>query len=202
MATIESYETAGGKRYQVRYRTPQRTQTKKRGLQDEARRPGVRDHGRGREDDRQLRGAVARDDHRCASWPQRGCPARNPTWPRRNYRTLEVAWRIHVQPVWGSIRIADVDLGGGGAWIAAMKRKSGATTVIRAYGVLAGILDDAVKGSPAAQPIRRAVSRTCRARRRKRRVYLTPDDVGRLAGESGRASRVGVDAGVLRDPVG
>ena len=32
MATIESYETAGGKRYQVRYRTPQRTQTKKRGF--------------------------------------------------------------------------------------------------------------------------------------------------------------------------
>jgi hypothetical protein len=32
MATIESYETAAGKRYQVRYRTPQRTQTKKRGF--------------------------------------------------------------------------------------------------------------------------------------------------------------------------
>ena len=32
MATIESYETAGGKRYQVRYRTPQQTQTKKRGF--------------------------------------------------------------------------------------------------------------------------------------------------------------------------
>ena len=32
MATIESYATAAGKRYQVRYRTPQRTQTKKRGF--------------------------------------------------------------------------------------------------------------------------------------------------------------------------
>jgi hypothetical protein len=32
MATIESYETAAGQRYQVRYRTPQRTQTKKRGF--------------------------------------------------------------------------------------------------------------------------------------------------------------------------
>ena len=32
MATIESYETSGGKRYQVRYRTPERTQTKKRGF--------------------------------------------------------------------------------------------------------------------------------------------------------------------------
>ena len=32
MATIESYDTAAGKRYQVRYRTPQRMQTKKRGF--------------------------------------------------------------------------------------------------------------------------------------------------------------------------
>jgi hypothetical protein len=32
MATIESYPTANGKRYQVRYRTPQRTQTKRRGF--------------------------------------------------------------------------------------------------------------------------------------------------------------------------
>ena len=32
MATIEPYETSGGKRYQVRYRTPERTQTKKRGF--------------------------------------------------------------------------------------------------------------------------------------------------------------------------
>jgi hypothetical protein len=33
MATIESYETlTGAKRYMVRYRTPQRTQTKKRGF--------------------------------------------------------------------------------------------------------------------------------------------------------------------------
>src|ERR1700733_6576972 len=33
MATIESYETStGAKRYMVRYRTPQRTQTKRRGF--------------------------------------------------------------------------------------------------------------------------------------------------------------------------
>ncbi|WP_211096892.1 Arm DNA-binding domain-containing protein [Arthrobacter echini] len=32
MATIESYETAGGKRYRVRYRRPDRKQTDKRGF--------------------------------------------------------------------------------------------------------------------------------------------------------------------------
>lgn len=37
MATIESYETSGGKRYQVRYRTPERRQTKKRGFKTKRR---------------------------------------------------------------------------------------------------------------------------------------------------------------------
>jgi hypothetical protein len=56
-----------------------------------------------------------------------------------NYRTLESAWRIHVQPVWGSTRVADVDLASVERWIAAMGKESGATIVIRAYGFLAGI---------------------------------------------------------------
>jgi hypothetical protein len=47
--------------------------------------------------------------------------------------------------VWGTTRLADVDLGEVERWIAAVRKTSGPTTVIRAYGVLAGILDDAVK---------------------------------------------------------
>ena len=46
------------------------------------------------------------------------------------------------------------------------------------------------------------MSRICRARRHKRRVYLTADDVGRLAGESGQHRVLVLDAGLLRDPVG
>jgi integrase len=65
-----------------------------------------------------------------------------------------------------------------------MRQKSGATTVIRAYGVLAGILDDAVKARRLrANPARGAENLPSKTA--KRRVYLTPDDVGRLAGESG-----------------
>ena len=55
----------------------------------------------------------------------------------------------------------DVDTLGIEAWIAAMV--SGATTVLRAHGVLSGMLADAVKaGLP---PTRPRVSKTCRARR-------------------------------------
>jgi hypothetical protein len=65
-----------------------------------------------------------------------------PTWLSRkesdvapsNYRTLESAWRIHVKPVWGTTRVADVDLGAVERWITAMGKTSGATIVVRAYG--------------------------------------------------------------------
>jgi integrase len=101
-----------------------------------------------------------------------------------NYRTLESAWRIHVKPVWGSTRVADVDLGAVERWIAAMRKTSGPTTVIRAYGVLAGILDDAVKSRRlTANPSRGVENLPNKAA--KRRVYLTVEDVARLAAESG-----------------
>lgn len=63
-----------------------------------------------------------------------------------HYRMFESAWRVHVQPPWGAVTVADVDMLGVEAWIAGMGRKGGgATTVLRAHGVLSGILADAVK---------------------------------------------------------
>ncbi len=101
-----------------------------------------------------------------------------------NYRTLESAWRVHVKPVWGTTRVADVDLGAVERWIAAMGKTSGATVVIRAYGVLAGVLEDAVKARRLAANPARGVENLPK-RHGKRHVYLSAEDVGRLAHESG-----------------
>ena len=83
-----------------------------------------------------------------------------------HYRMLNSAWRVHVQPHWGTVPVAEVDLLAVEEWIASMVDKgAGATTVLRAYGVLSGILADAVKGKRlAANPWSR-VWRTCPARR-------------------------------------
>ena len=64
-----------------------------------------------------------------------------------------------------------------------MRKTSGPTTVIRAYGVLAGILDDAVKSRRLASNPARGVENLPR-RHGKRHVYLSAEDVGRLADES------------------
>ena len=186
MATIETYETStGAKRYMVRYRTPQSHPDQEARLQNEA--------GRTR---------ISPPPWKSRRWtgsyvaPSLGIITVGelaPTWLSRkqfdvapsNYRTLESAWRIHVEPDWGKTRLADVDLNGVERWIATMGKESGATVVIRSYGVLAGILDDAVKSRRLASNPARGVENLPRKSAR-RHVYLSPEDVGRLAGESGQ----------------
>jgi integrase len=103
-----------------------------------------------------------------------------------HYRMLESAWRIHVAPRWGKAAVADIDCLCVEAWIAGMGAKgAGATTVLRAHGVLSGILADAVKAKRLAANPARGVENLPR-KTGKRRVYLSAEDVHRLADESGQ----------------
>ncbi|HEY9316118.1 tyrosine-type recombinase/integrase [Williamsia sp.] len=196
MATIEPYETKSGKRYQVRYRTPDHRQTKKRGFRTkrdaEAYAATV--------EVSKLTGAYIQPSLGRITVAELG-----PEWLARkesdvapsNYRTLDAAWRVHVKPQWGTRRVSDIELVEVERWIAHMgrtitnadgkvtKKGAGATTIIRAYGVLAGILDDAVKGRRLAANPARGVENLPR-KRRKRHVYLSAEDVAKLAAESGQ----------------
>lgn len=100
-----------------------------------------------------------------------------------HYRTLDTAWRVHVKPYWNDVPVADVDLLGVEEWITDLGDKS-ATVVIRAYGVLSGILADAVKGKRLRANPAKGVENLPK-KVGKRRVYLSADDVARLADESG-----------------
>jgi len=102
-----------------------------------------------------------------------------------HFRTLVSAWKVHVQPRWGSVALSDIDLLSVETWISAMSTNgAGATTILRAHGVLSGILADAVKS-------KRLSANPCKGvwnlprKSAKRRVYLSADDVHRLADESG-----------------
>ncbi|MBF6545663.1 tyrosine-type recombinase/integrase [Nocardia brasiliensis] len=198
MATIEPYNTKTGRRYMVRYRKPDRTPTKKRGF-------------RTKRDAQDFANTVEvqkmTGDYVAPSLGRITIAELAPAWLARkevdvaasNYRMLESAWRVHVEPRWGTTRIADIDLNEAEEWIAAMGRPlldpndpekvlkpgSGATTVIRAYGVLAGILDNAVKAKRLrANPVRGVENLPKKVR--KRHVYLNADDVARLATEAGK----------------
>lgn len=195
MATIESYQNKSGKRYRVRYRTPDHRQTTKRGFTTKR--------------EAEAFAATVEVSKLTGNYiaPTLGritVAELAPDWLSRkktdvapsNYRTLDSAWRTHVQPTWGSRRIADIEIGEIERWIASMvqtitdrdgkvtKKGAGATTVIRAHGVLAGILDDAIKARRLAVNPARSVENLPR-KTSKRHVYLSAEDVMRLADEAG-----------------
>ena len=187
MATIESYVTQSGKRYMVRYRKPDRTQTKKRGFKTkrdaEAFSATVEvSMLRGEYIDPTLANATVTD--------------LGPGWLERkrqlkasSYRPLEIAWRLYVEPMWGKRPISSILYSEVQAWVTTLtvgepkakppvKAKS-ATTVIRAYGVLAGILDDAVKD-------RRLLANPTRGvdlprKKKKAHIFLSHEQVRDLA---------------------
>lgn len=106
-----------------------------------------------------------------------------------NYRTLETAWRVHVKPRWGHLQIGDqaeINVDTVETWIAELVEHGySATVVIRAYGVLAGIFDSAVKAKRLRNNPVRGVENLPRKKAR-RHVYLTAGDVAKLAKESKR----------------
>jgi hypothetical protein len=182
MATIESYETADGKRYQVRYRTPQRTQTKKRGFKTK------RDAQEfaATVEVKKMSGEYVAPAAGRVTVGERGLQwLGRQTHLKPSYsRTVEVAWRVHVEPRWGRCRLADVEHSGMQQWVSDMiQRGSGATTVIRAYGVLAAILDEAVKDRLLASNPARGVKLP--RKKPKPRAYLTDSQVWQLAAEAG-----------------
>jgi integrase len=185
MATIERYETkSGATLYAVRYRKPDNRQTMKRGFRNKH---AAEQWANKIEVDKSTGAYIAPVLGRITvgeladRWLARKQRATAPS----HYRTLECAYRCHVQPAWGKTAVADVDLLATEEWIDGMVvNGSGATTVIRAYGVLSGILSDAVKGRRLAANPARGVENLPR-KSAKRHVYLSADDVARLAERCG-----------------
>lgn len=147
MATLSKYQIRSGTTlYRVRYRTPDNRQTDKRRFRTKR--------------DAELFAATVEVTKAKGEYvaPKLGRVTVNelaPDWLARkkqatapsHYRTLETAWRVHVKPRWGKVSVADVDALSVEAWIASMGvTGAGATTVLRAHGVLSGILAGAVKG--------------------------------------------------------
>ena len=184
MASIERYSTEAGPRYSVRYRTPTGSQTKKRGFKTK------RDAELflANTEVRKATGEYVKPSQGRATIGElaQGWLARKQAKSASHYYTLECAWRVHVEPRWASVRVSDVDVLAVETWIDAMVRAGGGvTTVRRAHTILSGILGDAVKGKRLAVNPAKGVENLPSQSVKLRRVYLTADDVHRLADEAG-----------------
>lgn len=187
MGSITPYKTTEGRRYRVRFRTPDNRQTDKRGFKTRR--------------DAELflasveiakaRGEFINPADARVTVAMLGVDwliARKTVIKPSSYYSLESAWRLHVLPRWGAWKISAVRHSDVQAWVSEMAATRSATTVVRAYGILAGIFDAAVRDRRlGANPIRdMALPR----KNPKRKAYLSHDQVNLLAARSGQPTLV------------
>ncbi len=188
MATIEPYETKAGKRYRVRYRTPGRGQTDKRGFKTKREAEAFA----ATVEVSKMRGEYVAPSHARLTVGELG-----QAWLDRQrghlkpsgYAPMETTWRLRVKPRWGNVALGDIRPTAVQQWISDLGRGKddakpvGASVVKRTHYVLSGILADAVRDrlivvNPAAGI---KLPRTTR----KRPVYLTHEQVNTLARGAG-----------------
>ncbi|GAB3134884.1 site-specific integrase [Tsukamurella serpentis] len=195
MATIEPYETKAGRRYMVRYRTPDRATTKKRGFTTKR--------------DAQTFASTVEvqkltGDYVAPALGRITVGELAPDWlagkkvsmKPSGYHSYDTAWRVHVQPKWADRPVNTITRAAVEDWITAMqvdevdgggdvvRGGAGAVVVLRAHSILAGILDSAVKANRLAKNPARGVENLPRKPQRPR-TYLTHEQVRDLATKAG-----------------
>ncbi|WP_374761048.1 tyrosine-type recombinase/integrase [Microbacterium sp. zg.B185] len=178
MGSIAAYTTKQGRRYRVRYRRPDGTQTDRRGFttkRDAELFLSTVEVAKAKGEFIDVSAAEAKVGTLGTRW----IASRRQILKPSTFRSLESSWRIHVLPRWGTRAIGSIRHSEIQAWISEMAQSQSATNVLRAHGILAAIFDTAVKDrSLAANPARDVgVPR----KGKKGKAYLTHAQVELLA---------------------
>lgn len=176
MGSISSYETSVGKRYRAHYRDPDRRNREKAGFV------------RKRDAEEFLASLVVsslRGEYVDAAQGKATVRELGSVWLENqahlkpsSLRPVEIAWRVHVEPAWGQRRVGEINHSEVQSWLTKWGQGRSATTVLRAYGVLASILDVAVRDRRIATNPARDVKLP--RKRRSRHEYLTMTQVETL----------------------
>lgn len=184
MATISKYQTSTGATiYRVRYRTPDRGQTDKRGFKTKR----AAEAWASSNDV-----AMARGEYVAPAAGRVTIGELGPEWLVRQkghmkpsgFRSYESAWRVHVEPRWRNAKVGEIRYTDVQAWVTELGAELSPSMVATVYSVLARILDDAVRDRQLAANPARGVKLPSRGRRRN--VYLSVVQLQALAVESGR----------------
>ena len=187
VGSTERYSSDGGRRYRARYRDPERRSKAKAGFLTR------------REAEAFLNAvstSVAHGAYIDPSDARATVGDLGPGWLETqthlkpsSYATLETAWRVYVAPRWGETEVGRIRHSDVQAWVAQLIKGTapsihpqhplGATSVIRAYGVLASILDTAVRDRRLSANPARGVHLP--RKHGKRHAYLSHQQVELLA---------------------
>lgn len=178
MGSVHAYETRAGKRFEARYRRPDSRPARKGGFKLKRDAQAYLDTV----EVSKLQGAyIAPSDSRAtvavlgAAW----LTAHQSTVKPSTFYSDESAWRVHVAPQWGSRAVGSIRHTEVQAWVALLARDRSRTLVARAHGMLAAILEGAVKD----KRISTNPARDVKLPRKKKgtRAYLSHQQVERLA---------------------
>lgn len=187
MATIEPYQTKSGRRWRVRYRKPDHSQTDKRGFTTK------RDAAlfAATVETRKAEGAYIDPTAGRVTIGDLGTKwlARQTHLKHSTLTAVKGAWRTHVEPSWGGVAVSTVARTDLADWVAELSGRRSATVVLRAHGIIRGILQDAVDDGRI--PKNPAVALPNLPRKgRKPHVYLTHQQVEALAREASQYGTV------------
>ncbi|MBS1898401.1 MAG: site-specific integrase [Actinobacteria bacterium] len=176
--SIEAYQTAGGKRYRVRYRKPDGASTDKRGFRTK------------HEAELYLADVTiskAKGEYIDPSEGRKTLSAFAKTWEHERLAPLkpssrhamETAWRVHVEPKWGGRTVSGIKQPEIAEWVAGLNQIRKPQTVRRIMFVLSGVMaiatrEKAISRNPASDVL-------LPAKRRKAPSYLTHAQVITLA---------------------
>jgi len=178
MGSTYAYETQDGKRWEARYRKPDGKTARKAGFK---RKRDAEAYLTTVESSKLQGSYIAPGDAQITvgalgvEWLITHRAAVKPS----TFHSDESAWRIHVEPAWANRKIGSIRHTEVAAWVAGLSREKSATTVKRCYGVLAAILDGAVRD----RRIQSNPARDVKTPRKKLRArpYLSHGQVERLA---------------------
>ena len=187
LGSVLAYSTAAGRRYRVIYRKPDHSQGQKRGFRtkrDAELYLAEVEVSKARGEFIDASSARARVDALGDVW----LAAQEQLLKPSAFAPLESTWRLHVRPIWGLREIGGIRHSEVQTWVSDLASRMSATSTLRAYGILAGILDVAVKDRRIASNPARDL--TLPRKKGKAKVYLSHTQVELLAESSAHPTLV------------
>lgn len=190
MGSIRPYETAHGRRYRVRYRKPDHTETEKRGFKTKGEAElFLSSVTLSKSSGTYIDPAASkiRVGDLAEPWLESKQP---PMMKPSSFQPLVRAWNAHVAPVWADRELSSIRRSEVQAWVSDLASRRSRTVVLRALGVLAGIIDAAVDDhrleSNPARNLRSLPQRSAP----KHRPYLSHEQVQLLAANAKHSTLV------------